>query len=188
MKTVVAVVVALSVVPAGCWWNRESKTDAELCEENVTRLETITSELERFHFLKHVAKCAFDDGDFELARQLATETLELAQRFPEDWNYGNAVHDGNVVLGRLALLDGNSELAIEHLQKAGQTPGSPQLNSFGPNMTLARDLLQNGGWDPVYDYLEQCRVFWKLERGRIDRWQELVLAKQVPDFGANLYF
>jgi hypothetical protein len=188
MKIVVAVVVALSVVPVDCWWNRGPKTDAEICEENVTRLETITSELERFHFLKHVSKCAFDDGDYELARQLATESLELAQRFPEDWNYGNAVHDGNVVLGRIALLDGNSELAIEHLQKAGQTPGSPQLNSFGPNMTLARDLLQNGDWDPVYDYLEQCKIFWKLERGKIDRWQELVLAKQIPDFGANLCY
>ena len=188
MKKIVVVIVALTTMQAGCWWNREPMSHAQICEEHVTRLDNATSELERFYSLAPFAKCALGDGDIELSQRLATEALELARRIPEDWNYGNAVHDANIVLGRIALLGGNNEAAIEHLRIAGETPGSPQLNSFGPNMTLARDLLQQGEWNPVYDYLEQCRAFWKLGRTRIDRWQELVSAKQIPDFGANIYY
>ena len=33
------------------------------------------------------------------------------------------------------------KLAAEYLLKAGATSGSPQLDSFGPNMSLAKDLL-----------------------------------------------
>ena len=188
MKRIAAVLVALTTVQTGCWWNEDPMSHEQICEEHVTRLENATSELERFYSLAPVAKCVIDDGDIVLSQRLAIEALDLAGRFPDDWNHGNAIHDGHVVLGRIALLDGNRELAIEHLYLAGETPGSPQLNSFGPNMTLARDLLQQGEWDSVYNYLEQCRAFWKLGRREIDLWQELISSRQIPDFGANINY
>ena len=188
MNRIIVAVVAFTTIQPGCWWQHEHRSHEQICEEEETRLENAASELERFYFLDEVAKCVFDDGDFELAQRLANEALDLARRYPEDWNYGNAIHDANVVLGRIALREGNSEVAIEHLRLAGETPGSPQLNSFGPNMTLTRDLLQQGEWDPVYDYLEQCRAFWELGGKKIDRWQALVSSRQIPDFGANIYY
>jgi hypothetical protein len=51
--------------------------------------------------------------------------------------YGNAIQDGNIVLCRIALLDGKVEAAKVSLKEAGKTPGSPQLGSFGPNMSPA---------------------------------------------------
>lgn len=71
---------------------------------------------------------------------------------------------------------------------AGDTPGSPQLNSFGPNMTLARDLLQRGETAPVLAYFEQVRRFWKMGGGRLDAWSAAVEAGRIPDFGGNLLY
>ena len=65
-----------------------------------------------------------------------------AQKIKSDWNYGNALHKGNIVLGRIALERGDIAGAKEHLLAAGQTPGSPQVGSFGPNTTLAKELLE----------------------------------------------
>jgi len=49
-----------------------------------------------------------------------------------------------MVLGRLALRDGNIAAAKAFLLEAGKSTGSPQMNSFGPNLSLAKDLLQKG--------------------------------------------
>jgi hypothetical protein len=59
-----------------------------------------------------------------------------------NWNYGNAIQDGNFVLGRIAVHEYRITDAKEFLKQAGDTPGSPQLDSFGPNMSLAKDMLE----------------------------------------------
>ena len=51
------------------------------------------------------AKESFEVGNIEDARKYAKELLTLAQKFQNDWNYGNAIQDGNLVLGRIALRD-----------------------------------------------------------------------------------
>ncbi len=71
---------------------------------------------------------------------------------------------------------------------AGQSPGSPQMNSFGPNMSLARDLLKAGDRDTPVQYFELCRKFWTMDRGKLDDWRDAVKAGTVPNFGANLVY
>jgi len=105
-----------------------------------------------------------------------------------DWNSGNNIHHGNIILGRIALKSDKIEEAKEHLIKAGKTPGSPQLNSFGPNMTLAKELLQRHEKDVVFEYFELCSRFWKLRRDRLDRWSADVKEGKIPDFGGNLNY
>ena len=56
-----------------------------------------------------------------------------------------------MVLGLLALNQGNVKPASQYLD-AGSTPGSPQLNSFGPDMSLAQALLEKGERDTVLEY------------------------------------
>ncbi len=70
--------------------------------------------------------------------------------------------------------------------KAGDTPGSPQLDSFGPNMTLAKELLEKGDQQTVLQYLTLCGKFWKMDNGRLARWSETIRAGKIPDFGSNL--
>jgi hypothetical protein len=62
------------------------------------------------------------------------------------------------------------------------------MNSFGPNMSLAKDLLQKGERDVVLEHFELCRKFWKMDRGRVDQWSQDVNAGKIPDFGANLVY
>lgn len=143
---------------------------------------------ERFYQLGDAAKASFAEGRIVEARSEAAELLKLAALYPQNWNYGNAIQDGNLVLGQIALREGRLDEAKERLLDAGKTPGSPQLNSFGPNMSLARDLLEKGERETVLEYFELCRKFWKMDFGKLDQWREEVKAGRIPDFGPNLKY
>lgn len=115
--------------------------------------------------------------------------LDSAPRYRNDGDaYGDAVHHGKLVLGRIAVWEGRIAEAKALLLMAGRTPGSPALNSFGPNMSLAEDLLKLGERDVVLEYFGECRIFWRSGRARLDTWSAEVLAGTIPDFGANLRY
>jgi len=143
---------------------------------------------QRFYALGEAAKESFEVGNKEDARKYANELLTLAPSFPGDWNYGNAIHDGNMVLGQIALREGKMDEAKSLLLKAGTSPGSPQMNSFGPNMSLARDLLAKGEKETVIQYFGECRVFWAMGHDQLDQWTKDAKAGRQPDFGANLLY
>ncbi len=156
----------------------------------VTLEESLPSSgIQRFYGLPRIAKVAFDAGEYTKAETYARELLASVAEIGKDWNSGNAVHDGNLVIGRVAMArDKNVVLAKASLLAAGRTPGSPQLNSFGPNMGLAKDLIAAGEREVVLEYFNLCRSFWKLHRGRLDDWSALVKEGRMPDFGANLLY
>jgi tetratricopeptide (TPR) repeat protein len=142
---------------------------------------------ERVYLLGKAARAALAAGESEKAGEYAAKALEGAADFPKDWNYGNVIHHGNLVLGQIALAKGDLDGAVKRLLQAGQTPGSPQLDTFGPNMALAKALLEHGKTEPVLEYLELCRRFWEHPE-KIDRWKRAIENGSVPDFGANLRY
>ncbi len=145
--------------------------------------------ISRFYRLDQLAKAAFKAGDTEKATLYANELLAESASHPKDWNYGNAIHHANNVLGLCALQQGDAKLAAEFLIKAGKTPGSPQLDSFGPNMLLAKALLKDGqSKDAVLEYFGLCRKFWKSGGDQLDQWTKDVEAGNIPDFGGNLRY
>jgi tetratricopeptide (TPR) repeat protein len=154
----------------------------------VDELEAAQDDVHRFYALTNAAKAGFEVGKTDEARQYAQALLDLAPRFRDDWNYGNAIHDGHMVMGRVALKTGDTVTAKRELLMAGRTPGSPQLDSFGPNMSLAKDLLEHKETGTVVEYFDLCSKFWKLERGNLRRWSILAKAGEMPDFGANLVY
>jgi len=167
------------------------ETKAALAEKAVTVRERALNnadEVERFYALADLATGELEAGSVARAEQYAQELLRLAPQFRQDWNYGNAVHKGNIVLGRLALRDGDIPGAKEHLLADGRTPGSPQLNSFGPNMMLAKELLEKGERDVVLAYLDLCGQFWKSGDSRLQNWKAIVKGGCTPDFGTNLIY
>jgi hypothetical protein len=136
-------------------------------------------------FLPRLAKAAFAAGDYVRAERYADEALEAAHHGVFWWT-GDAIHHGNIVLGRLALRTNNVDEAKRRLIAAGKTPGSSTLASVGPNMQLAKDLLDRGETATVVEYLRQCGSFWEGNRGKLAEWIALVNAGIKPDFGANL--
>lgn len=120
--------------------------------------------------LDDLAKSAFHCGAAVQAAAYATKLLAAARKYRASWNYGNAIHYGNTYLGRLANLAGKFKEASLHLRASLKHKGSPQLNSFGPSMELARELLIAGDVKSVVDYLEGCKAFWKNDYGALDHW------------------
>jgi hypothetical protein len=101
---------------------------------------------------------------------------------------GSATHVGNLVLGRLALQGGDVGKAREHLLAAGRVSGSPVLKSFGPNMLLAKELVERGERETVVEYFHLCGKFWEHEGGKLGRWEAVVKQGGTPDFGPNLSY
>ena len=157
--------------------------------EQLAALEQETSGssgMELFDRLPDLAKRAFNAGEIAKAEAYSQQLLQMAPQYPKSWNYGNAIFYGNFVLGRVAAQRGNVVQAGQYLLAAGATPGSPQLDSFGPNMTLAKELLEKGQSDVVLQYLALCKNFWKMDRGKLDEWSATVRGGGVPDFTSNL--
>jgi len=153
--------------------------------ENALRLSGDAPD--RSFLLQDTAKAALEASDLDKAKTYAEEVLKRAGS-KEDWNYGNAVHHGNLILGRIALRSGDVEKAKGFLLAAGNTPGSPQLNSFGPNMTLAKELLEKGEKDTVIKYLQLCDKFWEMGHERVKEWLAAIQAGGIPDFSSNLNY
>jgi hypothetical protein len=152
-------------------------------------LEEKTSSLkgrELFYDLSDLAKRALNAGEPDKAEAYSKQLLQMAPHYPKDWNFGNAVFYGNFVLGRISVQRGDLERAGRYLLAAGATRGSPQLDSFGPNMTLAKQLLEKNQSEVVLQYLALCKHFWKMDEGKLDKWSDIVRRHGVPDFGANL--
>ena len=141
-----------------------------------------------FYKLPDLAKRAFNAGEADKAKAYSNQLLEMASQYPKDWNYGNAIYYGNFVLGRIAVREDNLAQAGQYLLAAGATPGSPQLDSFGPNVTLAKELIEKGQSDVVLRYFALCKHFWKMDGGKLDEWSATVRKGGIPDFAGNLHY
>ena len=142
----------------------------------------------KFYLTTKAAPVALAAGESGKAKTYSLSLLEQAAAMRNNWNYGNALHVANLVLGRMALSSGDVAEAVRLLLEAGRTPGSPQLNSFGPNMLLAKELLAKGEREAVVQYFDLCANFWKDREGKLARWKAAVRNGGEPEFGANLAY
>lgn len=140
----------------------------------------------RFYALSDLGYYALEAGADGKAADYAYELLSDAELKKDNWNYGNAIHNGHATLGLVALRNDDFGTARQELLEAGKTPGSPQLNSFGPGMTLANELLKRGEREAVLDYFALCRKFWKLGGSQLDAWSDAIRKGETPVFGGNL--
>ena len=92
--------------------------------------------------------------------ELAPRILADNEALGPGWNFGNALHEAYVALGKAAHARGKVAEASFYLLESAKTPGSPQLNSFGPDRELAKALFESGARDAVRAYFNECRRFW----------------------------
>jgi ATP/maltotriose-dependent transcriptional regulator MalT len=146
-----------------------------------------TNAISRGPLLARLARTALAAGDLKKAERYANEALAASQHGVFWWT-GDAIHQGNIVLGRLALRGGDLAEAKRYLLAAGKTPGSTSLGAQGPSMALAQELLGRGESAAVLQYLEECGSFWGGNRGKLAEWMALIRAGLKPDFGANVTY
>jgi hypothetical protein len=163
-------------------------TDKELArqaDEAERKLAASRSDRERLYKLGDAAKTAAMAGRWESATAWAQEVL--AQQ-TTDAESGNGPHDAHTALGLVAVHEGDLDAAQVHLLKSGMTTGSPTLRSFGPNMSLAKKLLEGGKTEVVLQYFDECEGFWEMAGEELTKWRAVVESGGVPDFGANLVY
>ena len=163
------------------------KVATERAPKELLEWHEAVEEIDRFYAAPRAAMAAYTLADRVLAGELANTALSLAPSYKDNWNYGNAVHFAHTVLGLLALDAGDVRGAAERLRLSGDTPGSPQLNSFGPSMRLARELLRNGESVAILEYFKQCRRFWKMGQTWLSIWEKKVARGAMPTFFMQLY-
>ena len=102
-----------------------------------------------------------EQGDLVGALAVVDALLRDAETSDEDdWNYGNLIHHAHILRGKVFLQRGDVPGAAAELVAAGATPGSPQLDSFGPDFTLAWALLLANEDDAILTYLHAVARFW----------------------------
>jgi hypothetical protein len=133
--------------------------------------------------LAYAAKLAFNAGDMLKAERYARETLANPS-YPN--GVGDSIHDGNIVLGRIALKNGDVALAKTYLLAAGKTPGTTIVKRFGPNMSLAKELAARGEMETVLAYLQMIRAMMTENQDRVDDMIALAKGGRQPDFSRFL--
>jgi hypothetical protein len=146
----------------------------------------VTPRLRQFYQTGRDLATAYKDHRYDLARQLAGTYLELAAVYRCNWNHGNAIHEANRVLGLISLAGGDLDAAAQYLLEAGRSAGSPQLDSFGPQLDLANELLRRGRRNEVRAYLAGVRSFWATGTDVLDGWIAQIDQGSTPDLNRFL--
>ncbi|MCQ4164709.1 hypothetical protein [Tahibacter harae] len=144
-----------------------------------------TERLAQFYRMNDTLSKAVGSKDFELAASTARKFLEESRYYRCNWNFGNAIHDAHAALGMEALHRGDVSAAASFLVQAGRSPGSPQLDTFGPDLDLAKAVLNAGRKDAVAAYLWGIGRFWKEDDGLVERWKLDLSAGRTPDFDSD---
>ena len=155
--------------------------------KNITALYESSDNYNKYVILPILSKSAIAANEIKLAANYAKTLLKLSEDYKGDWNYGNAIHDANIVLGMVSLKDGDVQGAKRYLLEAGKAPTSPQLSVYGPNVMLAKALLEKGENETVITYLEEVKNLWLENNGRLDCWISTIKGGGMPDFDLNLY-
>ena len=138
--------------------------------------------------LEQMATLALDVDETAKAGKYAQELLDQASAIQDAKMHGQLLHKANILLGRVELRNGDVAAAKKRLLAAGRVNDGVTLSSFGPNMSLAKDLLEKGERDVVLQYLDLCARFWTSDRGQLAKWKAEIQAGSVPNFGANLSY
>ena len=144
---------------------------------------------ERDHIKPEEAKAAW-----ERARKYARDALALAAKFSNDPNCGFAIYKANMILGTLAMWDGDQNTAVRFMLDASKAPASEELayNTAPYAERLVKYLLKYGERETVIEFLErmaQINILGKdyildaaaaIRRGQMPMAYQATMTKQEP--------
>lgn len=161
---------------------RDARKILEEYAATLSEAERATASLHTDSVSVMLAKAAWAAGDRYAAIARAKRVLAAAAA-AEDC--GNDFHEMHILLGRIALERGDAREAGVQLVESAKTCGSPQLDSFGPDWTLAEDLLARGERDVVVAYIDAVGRFWESGKKRLATWQKELEDGKNPKFVAH---
>ncbi len=143
-----------------------------------------------FYSLSERLERATKAKDCPKMQSLAGELLAVARYYSSNWNYGNAIFDGHMAYASCEAKNKNFDSAIHHITEASKTPGSPQLNTFGPpynDMSVLSDLLREGHTTEVMTFLNSLKRFWDSDSSQeyFDFWEKEIKAGRIPEFKSS---
>ena len=165
---------------------------APLIKRSVKKLEeqiendpdSVPEHIREYHKFTKMDDAAYEElknGNYDTARMISLKLLHVARNYEDDWNYSNAIHHANTILGLVEIKEGDVEKATDYLQKSGNVAGSPQLNSFGPSTCLAMELLLKDKNAEVVAYLENVKAFWEYSYKELPQWIEDIKSNEIPE-------
>jgi len=83
------------------------RSPQQILEDLEQDRDAVDDDSRQFYMLDEVTKAAARAGVFDKAGKYAKELLSEAAKNADDPSYGNAIYDGNVALGRVALRQGD---------------------------------------------------------------------------------
>ncbi len=102
-------------------------------------------------------------------------------------NDAACVHYGNLVMGRLSLRNKDLASAKKFLLQSAKFHAG--MKYWGdPNMSLAKELLENREKASVLQYFELCGKFWSPGKDRLKTWSATVKQGKIPDFGSSVHY
>lgn len=166
---------------------------AALAEQARRRLDGLVSPDERLGpegkvLLYRLALSTFESGDLETAKRHSEQLLNNFPPLPEAggnereqlWMAWDIYRSTHLLLGRIHLVMNDLDSAGLHLVQAGEAPTTPALESYGPDLSLARDLLTLGANGPVLKFLSALGTRWKAGKSRTETWEMDIRRGVVP--------
>ena len=125
-----------------------------------------------------MASLACQSGQIEKAEQYAREALRNPPSFPA--SLADSIHTSNNVLGLVALQRGDIAGARAYLLASTKVRSSLLLDRWGPNLALAKALIDKGQNDAVLEYFQACKPF-VTKNPKLDEWIATLKGGLGPD-------
>lgn len=149
----------------------------------IKKERSVSRDVERSGFIPMLADVAFQLEKYEKVSSLARELiLEFADDETES-EYVEAAHRGNILLGKVALVNGETEKAKDYLMTA--INASTRLRSAYlayPDLELVESLLLLGEKEVVLEYLKTCEKLKQTDKLILKRWQAEIKQGKSPTF------
>jgi hypothetical protein len=100
-----------------------------------------------------------------------------------DPQFGDAIYTANLILSQAALKEGDMAAAKQYLFEAVTPSNSQTAEQIGLDTSVAQSLLQRGERETVLEYFKRGRHLWPLGGAQINRWENVIRAGRMPNFG-----
>lgn len=151
-------------------WVKQSPTAADrLAQAESQRLPANATSL------PYLAMLAVQAQQFDKAQLYALQTLQTPSAAYD------SIHIGNIVLGLVALSrDSDVAASKQYLLLAAKTKGSLTLDRWGPNLALAKALIDRGEREAVLEYFQSCQTF-VTKNPKLNDWIAMLKGGGTPD-------